>query len=137
MSYTSRISTHQIRKWNSWPAAGFPNLGMKLSVLTSLPWQVLVRIGLYVDHVLVMLSPLVWTQRGCGCPGSVRIHTSRHDFLRYDWSGGLRPPAPPQGLHQLTIRIYVGRLGQFEFLETPRMNMFMTYPYSSTNCSSK
>ena len=65
---------------DSWPAAGFPNLGMKLSVLTSLPWRVVVRIGLYVEHVLVMLSPLVWTQGGCGCLGSVRIHTSRHDI---------------------------------------------------------
>ena len=56
-----------------WPAAGFPNLGMRLSVFTSLPWRVLVGIRLYVEHALVMLSPLVETQEGCGCPASVRI----------------------------------------------------------------
>ena len=28
-------------------------------------------------------------------------------------------------------------LGQFDILETPRMNMFTTDPYSSTDCSTK
>ena len=87
----------------------------------------MVRIELNVEHVLVMLSPLVWTQGVAGVLAPFGF--TRQDTIFYVMTSR-------GGLPQL-IRIYVGHLGQFEFLETPRMNMLLTDPYSSTDCSTK